>query len=133
MTEERDAQVQIVVAQGIDISNSRETPKIVGPTLVLAMPLRKTLLSFNVSVLTYGLNLKTSHSVKLSIVEKDVIISTMESKLENIPDFVGGFVFNFSVTNALFKEAGEHRIDFYVDNHKVNTQKFWTVYTGQDD
>lgn len=133
MTEERDVQVQIVVAQGIDISNSRETPKIVGPTLVLAMPFRQTLLSFNVSVLTYGLNLKASHSVKLSIVEKGEIISTMTSTLENIPDFVGGFVFNFSITNAMFREVGEHGIDFYVDGKKVNTQKFWTVYTGQDE
>ncbi|RXS53335.1 hypothetical protein ETB91_11690 [Lacticaseibacillus rhamnosus] len=130
MTNETSVNAQIVLSEGLELGPNVNVPKIVGPTLVLAMPLKETALSFNVSVLTHGLDYSIRHSVKLEVLEGDKAIANIENGLSSLQNFLGGFVFNFGIRNAVFKSVGVHIIRFYLDGKLLKEQKFWTVYVG---
>ncbi|WP_334046917.1 hypothetical protein [Lacticaseibacillus paracasei] len=130
MTDKSAVNAQIVLSEGLELVPNANIPKIIGPTLVLAMPLKETALSFNVSVLTYGLDYSTQHSVKLEVIEENKIIANVPNQLSSLPNFLGGFVFNFGIHNAIFKTVGVHTIRFYLDEELLKEQEFWTVYVG---
>ncbi|WP_195486532.1 hypothetical protein [Lacticaseibacillus paracasei] len=130
MTNETSVNAQIVLSEGLELGSNVNVPKIVGPTLVLAMPLKETALSFNVSVLTHGLDYSIRHSVKLEVLEGDKSIANIKNELSSLQNFLGGFVFNFGIRNAVFKSVGVHTIRFYLDGKLLKEQNFWTVYVG---
>lgn len=130
MSNENHVHAQIVMSEGVELVSNNSLPKIVGPTLVLGMPLMETALTFNVSVLTYGLDYSVEHKVKLEVLEDEKVIARLENGISSISKFLGGFVFNFGIRNAVFKKTGVHQLSFYLDDELIVNQEFWTVFIG---
>jgi hypothetical protein len=129
----QEEKAKIVISEGSEGGNPGMPVHLIAPSLVLTMPIVPTALSFNVAVLTYGIDFSVPHLIVLTITTfKDgnpKVVSRIESKLpsfDQVPN-TKGMVFNFAVRNAVFYEEGKNEVSFSIDGKNVITDNFWTV------
>lgn len=127
--------VQIIISDGTEdqsLGTGNSTHKIINPTLALKLPLKKTAMSFSVTILTYGFSFNDSHKLSLSLLNeqkddqsKDAWHSEMSIPQLNVP--YGGINFNFNVRNAIFDGPGNYTLVFKFDEKEYH-QKFVAFY-----
>jgi hypothetical protein len=124
--------VQIIISDGTEdqsLGAGNSTHKIINPTLALRLPLRKTAMSFSVTILTYGFSFNESHKLSLSLINERKNDQSWHSDMSipqlNVPD--GGINFNFNVRNAIFDGPGDYTLAFKFDEKEYH-QKFVAFY-----